>query len=116
MNKDQAIEKILASIRDGAQVITPQGKVYEEYVKEQTEALLGNVIDPIRVNVVSASFPEYDFDRYKRSEVWAIAKSQTNWLLTLAEENEFALGFGDTAAEMMMLGFSSSDALAEWLG
>jgi 6-phosphogluconate dehydrogenase (decarboxylating) len=114
MTKEEAIRKIEASISDGAQLITPKGKTYEEHLKDVTEVLFEHLIEPIEAKVTSACFPEYDFDKYKNSKVWAIANMGNSWLLTLENENEFALGFGDSADYIMMHGFSSSDAVGEW--
>jgi hypothetical protein len=114
MTKEETIRKIEASISDGAQLITPKGKTYEEHLKEVTEVLFEHLIEPIEAKVTSACFPEYDFDKYKNSKVWAIANMEKSWLLTLDGENEFALGFGVSANNIMMHGFSSSDAVGEW--
>jgi|SRR5690554_6052987 len=114
MTKSDAIAKIERSISEGAQLITPQGKNYEEHLAEVSEALYEHVIDPVPAIVTSACFPEYDYGRYQSGKVWAIARIGNNWLLTLESENEFALGFGESATDIMMHGFSSSDAVGEW--
>ncbi|MBY6189331.1 hypothetical protein KUV22_02770 [Microbulbifer agarilyticus] len=116
MTKYDAVERIRKSIDSGAQVITPKGLIYEKYVESQTQFLLDHVIEPVQAKVTSACFPEYDFENYKNSEVWCIARSGNSWLLHNVNENEFALGFGESEASISMLGFSSPDALAEWLG
>ena len=114
MTKTEAIRKIQRSLALGSQVITPKNRNYEEYAAELSEILINHTITPIKVTIVSACFSEYDFDKYKNSEVWAIARINDSWLLTLETENEFALGFGADAKNIMMHGFSSSDALGEW--
>lgn len=114
MTKEEAIRKIETSISDGVQLITPKGKTYEEHLNEVTKVLFEHLIEPIEAKVKSACFPEYDFDKYKNSKVWAIAHMGYSWLLTLESENEFALGFGESASNIMMHGFSSSDAIGEW--
>jgi hypothetical protein len=116
MTESDAISKLLVSFKDEPQVITPKGKTYEDYVEERKESLLNCVIKPVKVKVTSACFPEYYLEKYQSSIVWAISKWEDNWLLTLENENEFALAFGEGKDNIMMLGFSSSDALAEWLG
>jgi len=114
MNKKEAINRIQESLSEGAQLITPKGKTYEKHLKEVTDTLFNHIIEPVEAKIVSASFPEYDFEKYKKSKVWAIANMGNSWLLTLDKENEFALGFGDSADNIMMHGFSSSDAVGEW--
>ncbi len=114
MNKVEAISKIKLSLLNGAQVIAPKTVDSDKFIEEQAVKLLSNVIEPVIVKITSACFPEYDYEKYLSSEVWAIAHDRDSWLLTLADENEFALGFGDSTNEIMMHGFSSSNALGEW--
>jgi len=115
MNKIEALQKIKDSLETVTpQVITPVGKVYEDYVKELSETLINSLIEPVRVTVISTCAQEGDFLKYKNSIVWGIAKNKGNWLLTLEKEPEFALGFGENPKEIKMHGFSSQDALGEW--
>ena len=115
MNKTEALNKILHSLNtENAQVFTPKGEVYEEYVEKLKKILLESVIEPIKVKVTDACAKEGEFELYKNSNVWAIARKEGNWLLTIENKNEFALGFGEDPNNIMMHGFSSSDALGEW--
>ena len=114
MNIKEAELKIRNSISNGAQLITPKGKVYEDHLEEVANKLIAHLINPLEATITSACFPEYDYEKYKSSKVWAIAYMEDNWLLTLDDENEFALGFGKTEKSIMMHGFSSSDAIGEW--
>ena len=114
MTKDDAVRKIKDSIAKGAQLSTPRGKTYEAHLAEVSKALFEHVIDPVPVTITSACFPEYDYENYRSSTVFAIAHMGNNWLLTLESESEFALGFGESPKDIMMHGFSSSDAIGEW--
>ena len=114
MNKSEALKKIQNSIADGAQLITPKGQMYEEFVDKCSKILIEHVIDPVEATVVSTCCPEGDFEKYRKSKVWAIAHMNDSWLLTIEGENEFALGFGSDKDNILMHGFSSSDALGEW--
>ncbi|UQN44944.1 hypothetical protein [Agarivorans sp. B2Z047] len=114
MNKSEALSKIKAALTRDAQVITPKGETYDGFVKALSKDLLVSVIVPVEAQVVSTCAKNGDFERYKNSKIWAIAKSKGSWLLTLDNENEFALGFGENPNQIMMHGFSSSDVLAEW--
>jgi hypothetical protein len=115
MNKSEALDKIHYSLStEEAQVITPKGEVYGEYVAKLTKSLIKSIINPVKVNVTSACAKEGDLAKYQNSIVWCIARNGGNWLLTLENENEFALGFGDDPNNIMMHGFSSSDVLGEW--
>lgn len=115
MNKSEAIDKINHSLKnEKARVITPLGEVYEEYITKLGERLMDCVIEPVQVNITSKCAKEGDFDLYKNSVVFAIANHDGKWLLTLEDKTEFALGFGSAVNNIMMHGFSSSDALGEW--
>jgi hypothetical protein len=114
MTKSEAINKIRSSIAEGVQLITPEGKSYKEHLAEVSQVLLAHVIEPIPVVLTSACFPEHDYEKYRKSNVLAIAKMGNSWLLTLESENEFALGFGEKPDNIMMHGFSSPDAVGEW--
>jgi len=115
MNKIEAIEKIQHSLDSKEpQIIPPGGREYKEYVKELTETLFECVIDPIKVKVVSSCAKDGDLEQFQNSVVWAIARRENDWLLTLDSENEFALAFGEDSEKLMMLGFCSPDALHEW--
>ena len=116
MNIFDAETKLLKSFDDEPQLITPKGKVYAEYVEEKKQQLLSFLITPVVGKVVGASMPDYAYEMYKGSKVWVIANWKDNWLLTLEDKQEFALAYGSSTEELTMLGFSSSDALAEWLG
>lgn len=73
MNKSAAISKIKQSISEGAQLITPKGREYDEYVIDVTDKLISNVIQPVKATVISACFPEYYLDKYQSSVVWCVA-------------------------------------------
>ena len=115
MNKAEALNKIKHSLEtEEAQIITPKGKIYEEYVADLSKILLDSVIEPVLVKVTGACAMEGEFELYKNSVVWGIARIKDNWLLTIENKNEFALGFGKDPNNILMHGFSSSDALGEW--
>jgi hypothetical protein len=114
MNKSEALSKIRAALTGDSQVITPKGETYEDFVERLSKELLANVITPVVATVVSTCVKNGDIEKYQSSKVWAIAKHENSWLLTLENENEFALGFGDTPNKIMMHGFSSQDVLGEW--
>lgn len=115
MTKSEAFAKLTNSLENEPRIITPKGLIYEDYVEECKSDLLKYAIEPVKVTVRTACFPEYDFTVYQSEVVWAIAKRQDSWLITLEGKKQFALAFGETTNQLMMYGFSSSDALAEWL-
>ncbi|EAR11298.1 hypothetical protein MED297_20462 [Reinekea sp. MED297] len=84
------------------------------HLEKTVAKLLASVIEPEVATMVSACLLEYDFERYKSSKVWAIVRQGDSWLLTIEDKDEFALGFGSSTKTIMMLGFSSADAVGEW--
>lgn len=115
MTKNEALAKIEYSlIHEEARILTPPGEVYDEHVAKISATLIASLIEPVRVTVTSTCAKEGDFNLYKNSIVWGIAKNNGNWLLTLEATRDFALGFGSEQDNIMMHGFSSSDALGEW--
>ncbi|WP_198411332.1 hypothetical protein [Marinimicrobium alkaliphilum] len=116
MNREQAKQKVEASLALGCHTAAPWVEDREAYIAEKAADLIACIIQPVSATVVAASYPEYSFAEYHESKVWAIAKSGDNWLLTLDGKPDFALGFGSDPASIEMLGFSSADALGEWLG
>ncbi len=114
MTKNEALQKLKVSLSKGAQIIPPKNVEYEHYLSEITDKLFNCVIEPKVASVTSACYPVYAFKKYKNSKVWAIAHSGNDWLLTIENEEEFALGFGKNVKDIEMLGFSSSDAVHQW--
>lgn len=91
----------------------------DAYIAEQTASLLAVVIEPIAVQAVANAWAQ-KWVANTTSEVKsfvAVANDADRWLLYDPEAGTFALAYG--ALESMPLGlwgFSSKDALAEWLG
>lgn len=115
MDREQALQRLKDSFSRGSKTPT-LGNDAKEYLSQKSAELLQVVIDPVKAKVTRAAYPEYAFREYQASDVWAIARSADNWLLTLADKPEFALAWGDSSDDLYMHGFSSTDALAEWLG
>jgi hypothetical protein len=88
----------------------------DRYVAEESEKLLAALIDPVRVSVGART---HDYDGKGLSEyenAFAVAHHEESWLLFLPVTEHFARALGKRPAELSALGFSSKDALAEWLG
>lgn len=114
MLKLEAENKIRQYITNEPQLITPKGLTFEEHVKFVTEQLLENVIVPVKSIVTSTCVSDGDFEKYAKADVWAIARRNDSWLITIYGQPDFALAFGTSPSELKMHGFSSSDVLAEW--
>ena len=90
----------------------------DAYISEQQQSLRESQIDPIRVKAVAFEHSQQHFgaDNVVR-DYFAIAKQDETWLLYSPESGDFAKAFGhETSMPLGLLGFSSDDALAEWLG
>jgi hypothetical protein len=89
------------------------------YLAEQKSALLAQVIEPVTVQAVANDWAQ----KYvagttapARSLV-AVARHNDKWLLFDPQNGTFALAYGSGQNKPLgLLGFSSTDALAEWLG
>ena len=114
MLKLEAENKIRQYIPKQPQLITPKGSTFDDHVKWVTEQLFKNVIVPVKSKVTSTCVNDGDFEKYAKANVWAIARRNDSWLLTIDGQPEFALAFGTNPSELKMHGFSSSDVLAEW--
>jgi hypothetical protein len=74
------------------------------------------LIEPVTVSVVNRT---YDYEQKGIAEfnnAFAVARLGESWLLYVPSVSRFALAFGKDPGSLLALGFSSSDALAEWLG
>jgi hypothetical protein len=91
----------------------------DAYVSEQTAALLGRVIEPIQVQAVANEWAQKYVSETSgavRSFI-AVARHDDKWLLFDPNTGTFSLAYGATESMPLgLLGFSSTDAIAEWLG
>ena len=116
MDRSEAVKVISESLSKGTSSPFVGFPDRDEAVREAGEALLSDVLEPFKVAVTAASFPEYDFVEFSGSEVYAIAGDCKHTLLFSPTLGKFALGWGENPEAMTMLGFASDDALAEWRG
>jgi hypothetical protein len=115
MIESDTIVTLIDSFKDELPGYYPKGNTYEKYVEDRKSRILDCVIEPQKIKVTLACFSENYLAKYQSSDVWAVAKWDDNWLLALESENEFALAFGECKDNIIILGFSSSDAPAQWL-
>jgi hypothetical protein len=91
----------------------------DSYLAEQKSALLAQVIEPVTVQAVANDWAQKHVANTTAAvrDLVAVARHDDKWLLFDPNDSTFALAYG--SAENMplgLLGFSSTDALAEWLG
>jgi hypothetical protein len=91
----------------------------DAYLAEQISALLAQVIEPVAVQAVSNDWAQKHIANTSGDirTLVAVARHDDKWLLFDPENGTFALAYGSTESMPLgLLGFSSNDALAEWLG
>jgi hypothetical protein len=91
----------------------------DAYLEEMRTQLRKRVIDPIQVTAVASGWSQqFASQTPEVREMLAGAREGDTWLLLDPKSREFAKAFGGDAkaGPLSLLGFSSTDALAEWLG
>ena len=88
----------------------------ETYIAEQSRDLLSALIDPVMVSIGARAYDYEPRGLTEYKDAFAVAQRGERWLLYLPTEGQFALAFGRQADALSALGFSCTDALAEWLG
>ena len=112
---DDARTVIRESIARGSSTPTLR-EPRELYLSEQSERLINCVIPPALAVVVGETFHHGVYDQLRTEQVFAVARADDRWLLYRPTKRQFALAYGPNLSELTIWGFSSSDALAEWLG
>lgn len=116
MNRETALRAIEVSLARGSATPCTWREDRDAYIDEQSQRLRASVIDPIRVQVANSEFKSEVTSEIQHRELWAIANSESHWLIYTPESAEFALASGSSPDNLIFIGFYSSDALAEWLG
>lgn len=116
MHKQLAVSALMASFSRGSSTPSTWVADRDTYIAEQCSELLDAVIEPALASITSEAFSYGEKQELGGTLLYAIARSGTRWLLYSAELERFALAFGERPDGLSLLGFSSSDALAEWLG
>jgi hypothetical protein len=75
-----------------------------------------SVINPLPVGIADETFRYGTKNQLETAGVFAIARKGDRWLLYSPTLKMFSLAFGAGAAGLSILGFASTDALAECLG
>ena len=89
----------------------------DAYIAEQQAGLRASQIDPIAVTAAAGPIAQqhFGYDGIAR-QYFALARNGETWLLYSQGTGEFAKAFGVSPDKLALLGPSSPDALAEWLG
>lgn len=86
----------------------------ERYIRDNQEFLIEHVVEPVAVEVYTTEWTrEFTADSY---EMLCIAKSENDELLYDEKNKTFSLAIRNDKGTLYLVGYASSDALAEWLG
>ena len=116
MEKPQVLKTIRESRKRGTCSPFVGAADREAEIDKVLIQLEASLIEPEKAKVVSAHFPQEDRVFLKNQGVFAVAKSGDEYLLHSVAENLFAKAWKSKNQEFTILGFSSSDAIAEWRG
>jgi hypothetical protein len=116
MNRYEAIEVIRNSVAKGSCTPNTSELKREVYIAKMTEELLDSVIDPLGVVVAMEIHHHGTLEEMSGKKSFVIARTRDDWLVYVPETGNFSLAFGRNEDALTILGFSSDDALAEWLG
>jgi hypothetical protein len=116
MNKAEALAAIEASFEKGSNTPCSWAPDQNAYIAQKQSELLELVIEPVPANITGEAFDYGVKQELSQAPLFAIAQRGDTWLLYAPASDMFSLASGDSPAAMSILGFSSSDALAEWLG
>ncbi|WP_139222764.1 hypothetical protein [Paracidovorax wautersii] len=116
MNKAEALAAIQASFKRGSNTPCSWATDPATYITQKQSELLELVIEPITAKITDETYRYGVKQELASTPDFAIARRASTWLLYAPTTEVFSLAHGDSPENMSILGFSSSDALAEWLG
>ena len=116
MNKAEALAAIQASFNRGSNTPCSWAADQDAYIAQKQSELLELVIEPVVANITEEIYSYGVKQELSCVPVFAIARRADNWLLYAPATDVFSLAYGNSPVAITILGFSSSDALAEWLG
>jgi hypothetical protein len=116
MNKAQALAAIQASFERGSNTPCSWASDQEAYIAQKQNELINLLIEPVAASIIDEVFSYGAKEELSSKAVFAIARKEDKWLLYAPSTDVFSLASGESPSTMSILGFSSSDALAEWLG
>jgi hypothetical protein len=96
---------------------SPPDEERDAFLNERRSDLINSLVDPYCVMVTpDASARIFGQWEERPYTMFVVAKTDKNTVLLLNSENGcFSLGSFDAAGVVQILGFSSNDALAEWV-
>jgi hypothetical protein len=89
----------------------------EQYIKENQKYLIEHSIEPVMVEAFTSQWAK-DFTDFTNEsyQMLCIAKSERRELLYDEDNKTFSLAVRNEKGKLYLVGYASTDALAEWLG
>lgn len=116
MDKESALKAINDSLAHRSKAPSTWREYRGAYIDERSDELLARIIEPTMVSIAGETFSYGTLEELSAHDVFAVACCESNWLLYCPELDKFTLAFGNDTNNLNILGFSSNDALCEWLG
>lgn len=117
MNKADIVELLTESFKNGTSSPFVGVENWDDCVRIENEKLLSLAIEPIKVTAHTNEWVrkhgEFPGEKY---EMYVIAGKEPDWLLFNPETECFSLAKGKISEKLILIGFASDDALAEWRG
>jgi hypothetical protein len=115
VTRDEVLQSIRNSIARGSATPT-LGPDRGEYIRSASAELEAALIDPVPVTILGEANHHGLLEVLAQNDAIAVARSEDHYLGFIPNTGHFFLAYGPDTSRLHALGFSSTDALAEWLG
>ena len=107
---------LLRALEDTSQVFTGHVPNRQQYIAEGKEHLLSHLLDPpIPATAFAGAHARSCKVTIDRLDGYALAHSNSSWLLLSASDGLFWLAWGKDPKNLQLTGFGGTDALEVWL-
>lgn len=117
MNKSDAITILKESFSHPTSTPHVGAADRDIYIEKSKYFLIEHVVDPLKVEAHTSQwvreFTDFTADSYFMT---AIAKNENRELLYDENSKTFSLAIRNEQGKLYLVGYASTDALAEWLG
>ena len=117
MDAKRLMRESLSIPKEDCGAWSPPDRDRDEFLNERRSDLVKSLVEPYRVTVTPDRSAR-DFGEWKDRPytMFVVAKGEKNSVLLInSETGWFSLGSVDASGIVYLLGFSSNDALAEWV-
>ncbi|MCU1716868.1 hypothetical protein [Pseudomonas sp. 5P_3.1_Bac2] len=117
MTKDEAIDLLRGSFESPTSTPSLGAPDRAAYIKDCKIRLIEHTVEPKIVEAYTSEWVRENTDFRDNSYfMLLIAKEETRELLYNEQASEFSLAIRSEKGKLYLIGYSSSDALVEWLG